>query len=28
VVDMRRAVPDADPGTALTLDDLFVELNA
>ena len=28
VVDMRLAAPDADPGRALTLDELFVELNA
>lgn len=28
VVDMRRALPGADAGAALTLDDLFVELNA
>ncbi|MES2756101.1 MAG: ABC transporter ATP-binding protein [Pseudomonadota bacterium] len=28
VVDMRRAAPDADGGRALTLDELFVELNA
>lgn len=27
VADMRHAVPDADPGRALTLDELFVELN-
>ena len=28
VVDMREAAPDADPGRALTLDELFAELNA
>lgn len=28
VVDMRRAVADADQGRPLTLDELFVELNA
>jgi ABC-2 type transport system ATP-binding protein len=28
VVDMRRAAPGADAGRALTLDELFVELNA
>jgi ABC-2 type transport system ATP-binding protein len=28
VVDMRQAAPGADPGRALTLDELFVELNA
>ena len=28
VVDMRHAAPDADVGRALTLDELFVELNA
>ena len=28
VVDMRKAAPGADPGRALTLDELFVELNA
>jgi ABC-2 type transport system ATP-binding protein len=28
VVDMRRAAPDADPGRGMSLDDLFVELNA